>query len=345
MTLMRAQLRARRVVLPLAIWALLLGAGTERVDAHTFAPALLDIHETGGGTFDVRWTLPVEGEGLGTGTLRPQFPEPCRWLTAPSPQAEALRQGRLVCGSAGLDGATISVSGLDASHLDVVVRFTRSDGETMTAALRRGAAKLTLPARAAAAPCATRTVIASYLGLGVAHILTGYDHLLFVLGLVLLVESWRMLLKTISAFTLAHSITLALATLGMVHVPPAPVEAIIALSILLLAVELARAPDEPRTLTRRFPWLVAFVFGLLHGLGFAGALAQTGLPTAQITLALVAFNVGVELGQLLFVSIVIMPVRALKRLRRPAMRWVPAYGMGTLAAAWMIERVGRFWVS
>jgi hypothetical protein len=188
-------------------------------------------------------------------------------------------------------------------------------------------------------------VFFAYVRIGIEHILFGVDHLLFVLGLMLLVDSWRMLVKTISAFTVAHSMALALAVLGLVDVPPALVEALIALSIVLVAVELTRGGAVP-TVTRRYPWAVAFAFGLLHGLGFAGALTAIGLPPGELVLALVAFNVGVEIGQLLFIGAMLAP-RAW--LRRAAARWtfvesVPAYVIGSLAFAWMLERVGRFWL-
>ena len=162
---------------------------------------------------------------------------------------------------------------------------------------------------------------------------------------MLLVDGWRMLLKTISAFTVAHSVTLAAAVLGVVHVPPAPVEVMIAMSIVLLALELTRPLDAPPTLARRYPWLIAFVFGLLHGLGFAGALAEVGIPPDRIALALLSFNLGVELGQLAFVMAMLVPVTLARPLaqRWPQVRLVPAYAIGALAVAWTFERVQRFW--
>ena len=181
--------------------------------------------------------------------------------------------------------------------------------------------------------------------MGVKHILLGIDHLLFVLGLVLIVRSTPRLVKTITAFTLSHSITLALATLGFVHVPQAPVEAVIALSILFLASELARRNRGESGLTARRPWLVAFSFGLLHGFGFAGALSEVGLPETDIPLALLLFNLGVEAGQLLFVAAVLALLWCGRRLATSAPRWLqdaPAYAVGSLAAFWLIERVAAF---
>ena len=182
----------------------------------------------------------------------------------------------------------------------------------------------------------------TYLVLGVGHILGGIDHLLFVLGLLLLVRSGWMLVKTITAFTLAHSITLAGATLGWVQVPQAPTEAVIALSILFLASELARQREARRGIMNGYPWLMSFLFGLLHGLGFAGALREVGLPEGDIPLALLSFNVGVEIGQLMFVGAVLLVFTALRswlvRLA-PWARALPAYGIGTMAAYWWMQRM------
>jgi len=190
-------------------------------------------------------------------------------------------------------------------------------------------------------------VAGAYLAHGVEHILFGYDHLLFVLALILIVPSARMLFFTITAFTVAHSLTLALATLGVVHVPGPPVEASIALSILLLATELAHARRGERGLTARWPWLVAFAFGLLHGFGFASALVEVGLPQGDLPLALFAFNVGVEGGQLAFVAAVLAlaALASRARLAAPVKRHVSQaapYAIGTLAAFWFFERLAQF---
>jgi len=185
-----------------------------------------------------------------------------------------------------------------------------------------------------------------YLQLGVKHILFGFDHLLFVLALLLIVQGWRRVLATVTAFTVAHSITLAVATLGFVHVPGPPVEATIALSIVFLGSELVKLNHGQPSLTARAPWLVASSFGLLHGLGFAGALADVGLPRAEIPLALLTFNLGVELGQLVFVFMALAAVWLLQRIRKDWPAWavqVPAYGIGSLAAFWLVERVVGFW--
>jgi hydrogenase/urease accessory protein HupE len=188
-------------------------------------------------------------------------------------------------------------------------------------------------------------VVRTYLVLGIHHILTGFDHLLFVLALVLIVPTFRRLLWTITAFTVAHSLTLAAATLGLVHVPQAPVEAVIALSIVFVAAEIVRGLQGRAGLTARAPWVIAFCFGLLHGFGFAGALAQVGLPPRAIPLALFFFNVGVEIGQLLFVGVVLAALALLHRVQSTRPKWVealPAYVIGSIAMFWVVQRVAGF---
>jgi hydrogenase/urease accessory protein HupE len=192
------------------------------------------------------------------------------------------------------------------------------------------------------------TVAGAYLSHGIEHILLGIDHLLFVLGLILIVRSKRMLLLTVTGFTVAHSITLSLATLGVLHVPGPPVEACIALSILLLASEILRRQRGEPSLTASWPWAVAFSFGLLHGLGFASALIDIGLPRGDVPLALLSFNVGVEAGQLAFIAAVLGVIGSAKQFRIPEiverrLRTVTAYGVGTVAAFWFVERLAGFW--
>ena len=189
-------------------------------------------------------------------------------------------------------------------------------------------------------------IAVTYLVLGVEHILLGIDHLLFVLALLLIVGNWRTLIATITAFTVAHSITLAAATLGYVHVPQQPVEAVIALSILFLASEIMHMRRGKPGLARRWPWLVAFIFGLLHGFCFAGALSEVGLPENAIPLALLFFNIGVEVGQLLFVGGMILLYRLWRMTAMQPAPWaqaLPVYAIGSVAAYWTIERVASFW--
>ena len=222
------------------------------------------------------------------------------------------------------------------------MRLERADGRSQTTMLPTGQESFTIPEKTT-----VFDVGKTYLQLGIEHIFGGFDHLLFVLGLVLIVgPSWP-LVKTITAFTLAHSITLGAATLGWAQVPQAPVEAAIALSIVFLASELAHERMGKTGLTKKAPWLVALTFGLLHGFGFAGALAEVGLPPQDIPPALLFFNLGVEVGQLAFVLAVVAVMAGLKRfgpeLQTRWLGWVPAYGIGTLASFWCIQRVVAFW--
>ena len=305
---------------------------------HAFNPSLLELHELPGDRVAVVWKAAgaVDAEGL-----TPRLPDRCRTLGRRRSTAVGttlIERWLMDCGQDGLAGAEIGMSGFELIGEDAVVRWMRADGQTFSAVLRSDNPTWTLPARGAA-----RRVLTSYLGLGVKHILLGYDHLMFVLGLILLVGLGRRLLVTITAFTLAHSLTLALATLDIVRFPSRAVEAVIALSIAFLAVELARG--EEKTWARRRPWLVAFTFGLLHGFGFAGALAEVGLPQGEIPLALLSFNLGVELGQVLFVGAIAFALTVLRRVHLPwpQMRRASAYAIGSLAAWWCLERVAAFW--
>jgi hypothetical protein len=247
----------------------------------------------------------------------------------------------------GLAGKSFTVNGLAQTQTDVLLRVDYLDGTASNQRLTPEAPTVTIPDRPGAFE-----VVRTYLVLGVEHILLGIDHLLFVLALLLIVSGIGRLVATVTAFTVAHSITLGAATLGFVHVPSAPVEAIIALSILFLASELARqrtaggGAAETDNLTRRFPWLVAFAFGLLHGFGFAGALSEVGVPQHAVPLALLFFNIGVELGQLLFIAAVFGFAWLVRRsaVRVPAI-WprAVAYGVGSVAAFWVVERtIGVF---
>jgi len=245
------------------------------------------------------------------------------------------------CGEKGLVNETIVIDGLSATQTDTLLRIQLLDGSMHTTVLRPDSPSFVVPEKA------SKTKLAgSYLGLGIEHILGGFDHLLFVLGLLLIVQSIRLLIKTITAFTLAHSVTLAMATLGFVYVPQAPVEAVIALSIIFLATELSKQHRGETGLTTRAPWLVALCFGLLHGFGFAGALTEVGLPQSDIPLALLFFNVGVEVGQLMFVSGVLVVTWMINKMKLRWPAWVehaPAYAIGSLAAFWFIQRTVSFW--
>ena len=234
--------------------------------------------------------------------------------------------------------------GLQATITDVLVRVQMLDGTHSTTLVHPSHPWVNI-----ATSQAPLAVAGAYLSHGIEHILFGFDHLLFVLGLILIVRSTRMLLLTVTGFTVAHSITLSLATLGVLHIPAPPVEACIALSILLLASEILRRQRGEPSLTASLPWAVAFSFGLLHGLGFASALIDIGLPQGDVPLALLTFNVGVEVGQLLFIAGVLGVMQLAKQFRIPdifefRLRTVTAYGVGTVAAFLFFERLAGFWV-
>jgi len=248
-----------------------------------------------------------------------------------------------------LRGERLAVAGLDGTKVDAIVRITWRDGQTVNGVLRSGADEMLIPSavttRGLAAGASSLVVVERYGRAGVTCLLFGFDHMLFVLGLLLLVTGWGKLVKTIGAFTVGHSLALALAVLGMVTVPTAPVGALIALSIVLVALELTRPAEAARTLSRRYPWAIAFAFGLLHGLRLADALAQIGLPANGAAWAVLGFNLGVEVAQLAFVLAMLAPLAAWTRLaaRWTPVRFVPAYAIGTLATARVLERIQQFW--
>jgi len=313
--------------------------------AHEVRPAYLEIRETAPQTYDVLWKVPGRGGNLRLG-LYVEFPAGTKNVTEPraSMADNIFAQRWSVKRSGGLTGGTIQVAGLSATMTDVLVRLERFDGTTQVTRLTPSAPSFEV----AAVPRATQVAV-TYLKLGVGHILGGIDHLLFVLALLILVTGTRRLIATVTAFTLAHSLTLAGATLGFVHVPGRPVEAAIALSIVFVAMEIIHSRQGRASLTERFPWLIAFTFGLLHGFGFASALSEVGLPQSAIPVALLFFNVGVELGQLLFIADV-FAVIALARLAsrhfsipQPPWAWrIPPYAIGTIAMFWVIQRVTAF---
>lgn len=310
------------------------------LQAHESRPAYLELKEQLDTNWSYLWKIPRLGDMVLK--LEPVLPEACVDVVPPSAQAlpgSAVERRTLNCGDQGLRGQTIRVSGLESTITDVLVRVNLADGTTQTVIL-----KPERPSLVVAEAQSAWQVAGSYTVLGIEHILLGIDHLLFVLGLMLIVTGVVPLVKTITSFTLAHSITLGVATLGFVHMPQAPVEAVIALSILFLASELARREGGGPGLTERRPWLVAFCFGLLHGFGFAGALSEVGLPQAEIPLALLSFNIGVEIGQLLFVAVVLIAVRLIRPIPWPAWsRMIPVYAIGSVAAFWCIQRVAGFW--
>lgn len=309
--------------------------------ADVFRPAYLELKQRDADTYDVLWKVPSAGESLRL-NIHVRFPEGTTRVSEPRGEAGAgtITERWTIRRQGGLAGREIWIEGLPAGITDVLARIERRDGGTQVARLVPERPRFVVEA-----PQDGASVSLTYLSLGVRHILQGVDHLLFVLALVLIVGDVRRLLATITAFTVAHSLTLAAATLGLVHVPQAPVEAAIALSIVFVAAEIVHGLQGRPGLTARAPWVVAFSFGLLHGLGFAGALAEVGLPTGAIPLALLFFNVGVELGQLLFVGVVWAALAAITRVPLAWPRWVqamPAYAIGTVAMFWVIERTLAF---
>jgi len=329
------------VLLTLALaLATLLGGGAQ-LRAHEIRPALLQIEERETGLFDVVWKVPVK-DGV-IPKIQPIFPSFMKQIGRTATQmlpGTKLERSTYNSNGKPIVGETFNIDGLSTMQIDVLVRLKLADGNSHSAILKPDKPSYRVPAQATKVE-----VVWSYWRMGLVHILEGIDHLLFLLALLFLVNGFWNLLKTITAFTLAHSVTLALASLGIVYVPPAPTEAIIALSIVFLAAELARKYSGEIGLTERYPWVVACFFGLFHGLGFAGALTNIGLPAHEIPLALLMFNVGVETGQVLFIVAVVAALEALRRLPMPvpqdARQLVP-YVIGGIAAFWTIERVASF---
>jgi hydrogenase/urease accessory protein HupE len=327
--------------LPL-VAALLAGLfASMQANADEIRPALLDIKEQSTGLFAVTWKVPTRGDKVLA--ITPRLPESLELLGSPTIQeAPGARIEHATYKSSGapLSGQTISIDGLTATQTDVLLLVQLQDGASHSAILRPASPQFAIPLEAS-----KLKVAGDYWRMGTVHILEGVDHLLFVLALMLIVTGFKPLLKAVTAFTVAHSITLALATLGVVHIPSAPTEALIALSILFLAVEIIHSRQGKISLTEQYPWVVAFAFGLFHGLGFAGALSEIGLPQQEIPLALLMFNVGVETGQLMFIAAVLALFAVLKRLpiTLPQGAWrVLPYSIGSIAAYWTIDRVMSF---
>lgn len=332
-----------RLILALVlIWA----GQAAPVHAHALEPGYLDISRVGGDSFRVFWLRPdVQGRPM---AIEARLPETCDPRTGPAPGSDgrAWSSTWVATCPGGLTGGEIVIEGLEQTRTDVLIRYEAESGAVQTHRLTADNTAF----RVAGDP-GVLDVVASYVPLGIKHILEGLDHLLFVFALLLLIpDGWR-LAGAITAFTVAHSITMAVATLGWVSLPAPPVEATIALSIIFLASELLHREGGGTRLSERYPWTVSFAFGLLHGFGFAGALLEIGLPQADIPLALLSFNIGVEIGQLIFVAAVLVAGAALRRawpaaqtLMAPGTRTAAlgAYAIGTLAAFWFIDRVASF---
>lgn len=330
-------------LLLLALLALLPGD----VKAHALEPGYLELQLLGGDTWRATWRKPqVRGAPMPIDAV---LPENCETRRAPAPRFDGrafVAQWVAVC-PGGLAGGVLSIEGLEATSTDTLVRYELEAGKADVRRLTAQETAFTIPAQSG--PLA---VAANYFVLGVDHILEGADHLLFVFALLLLIrDRWR-LVGAITAFTVAHSLTLGAATLGWLVIPSPPVEVFVALSIMYLAAELVAKPDGQARLSERYPWIVSFAFGLLHGLGFASALVEIGLPESDVPLALLAFNLGVEAGQLLFVAVILVIAWIAAKLVPPLMAFArkpgglalvgAGYAIGGVSAYWVIERMASF---
>jgi len=311
---------------------------------HALQPGYLELRLIGHDQYAVLWKTPaIRGRPMAITASLPESCEPRNPVPPVWDGSAFVARWTARC-SGGLEGGVIHIDGLEATSTDVLVRYEFADGASETHRLTPGDPSFSVPTQPS-----RLQVVRTYLSLGVEHILLGIDHLMFVLALLLLVKGTRRIIATITAFTFAHSLTLGAATLGIVHIPGPPIEAIIALSIVFVAAEILRSRQGRPGLTERYPWGVALIFGLLHGLGFAGALAEIGLPQKSIPVALFFFNVGVEIGQLFFIAAVFATIALFRqvtlRINVPQAAWawaVPPYVIGSLAAYWVIQRIAAF---
>lgn len=321
------------------IWLITLFSMTATADE--IRPGYLELKEISKNIFSVIFKVPAKQDKRLS--LEAQLPTDCKNISPITSQfinGAYLQHWTIQCES-DLAGKTIVIEGLELSSTDVLLRMEFIDTTSQSTLLSSTTNSYQITEVAS-----SYQIISTYTLLGIGHILLGVDHLLFVFALLLIVKNKRYLLYTVTAFTVAHSITLAGATLGFVNVPQPPVEAIIALSILFLAMEIIREKQGKSGVTSRWPWIVACIFGLLHGFGFAGALSEVGLPQQAIPLALVFFNVGVELGQLLFITIVLCFGLAIKKLKQPRLSsWsetIVVYSIGGVSSFWLFERISVF---
>ncbi|HKQ48919.1 MAG TPA: HupE/UreJ family protein [Phycisphaerae bacterium] len=337
---MMRQQRARQTITGIVLAVL---CAFSSAQAHETRPAYLELKETAPSRFSVLWRTPVLA-GMRLPVVL-KLPDDVRSLRDPVVQEltdSRLERRWIEAGPRGLAGKRIEFPGLQLTITDVLVRFEMLDG-TKGAALVRPSQ----PWMEMAATPTRWSVAGTYLWLGIEHIWGGIDHLLFVLALLLLVRGWRRVVATVTAFTVAHSLTLAAATLGFVDVPQKPVEAVIALSIVFVAAEIVHGRQGKPGLTARRPWVIAFAFGLLHGFGFAGALSEAGLPENAIPLALLCFNIGVELGQIAFIAATVALIAVASRFEFPSvvtqrMTSLTATCIGALGAFWCLERIAQF---
>lgn len=319
--------RALLLLLLIAVW-------NTAARADDMRPGYLEIRETAPLKYAINWKAPIK-----VGTVVPSFPADCKMSSEPQRSFETaalLARWDIVCARS-LAGREVRLAGLESTPVDALLRYQSLSGEVQAARLTPSQPTTTIAAKPARIQVAR-----TYFVTGVEHILMGYDHLLFVLCLVLLLDgAWRVV-ATATAFTVAHSLTLIATTLELISVSRAPVEAMIALSIVFLAVEIVKRDPDRSRLSERIPWVVAFAFGLLHGFGFAGALAEIGLPQGELPTALLTFNLGVEAGQLLIVGAALVVLATIRKLYVAALQpvqTIAAYGIGSIAVMWLIERV------
>ena len=342
--ILRVATSARGLLQMVAALAILFSAAL--AFAHELRPAYLELREEKPGEFSVLWKTPMLGEGRLS--LEPEFSGDANAVTPVTtsmPPGAAIQEWTLRAPT--LRGQTLHIRGLEGTMTDVLIRIEFADGTTWVQRLTGQEPSAIIPMRQSG-----WSVAGVYLKLGVEHILTGIDHLLFVLALIIITQGGWKLVKTVTAFTVSHSITLTLATLGYVHIPQRPVEAAIALSIVFVAAEILRGRQGHVGITARAPWVVALLFGLMHGLGFASGLKDAGLPDGHIPTALLFFSIGVEAGHFLFIGCVLAltaaMLRAASRLmpinrqRSAILQLVPPYAIGTVAMFWVIQRVAAF---
>jgi hypothetical protein len=319
---------------------LLMLAVVQTAYAHEVRPGYLELRETDAELYAVLWKVPAVGEMRLS--IHPRFPKNCRPVGEVTSYrgSDSYAERLSIACPGGLNGRRIAIQGLGATMTDVLVRIEFADGTTWTQRL-----KPSVPAAVIPETVSRLETAGVYLKLGVEHILSGVDHLLFVLALIILTRGGWKLVKTVTAFTLSHSVTLTAATLGFVHVPQRPVEAVIALSIVFVATEIVKVRRGIKSITASAPWLVAFSFGLIHGLGFAGGLRDAGLPVLHIPTALLFFSLGVESGHFLFIGVVLSLIALARRVHISFPRWtelVPPYAIGTIAMFWVIQRITAF---
>jgi hydrogenase/urease accessory protein HupE len=317
--------------------------------SHALQPGYLELRLVDADLYAVLWKVPaVGGRPMAISAELPQQCEPRTPGGSTWDGVAHVHRFRARC-TGGIEGGTIYIAGLAETNTDVLVRFDLAGGENLTHRLTAGDPSFTVPSTPS-----SLAVVRTYTMLGIEHILLGIDHLAFVLALLLIVRGARKTIATVTAFTIAHSITLAGATLGFVQIPGPPIEATIALSIVFVAAEILRGQRGNPGLTEQYPWVVAFTFGLLHGFGFAAALIEVGLPSSSIPVALLFFNVGVEIGQLLFIACMFVTFALAKKIAehiaalRPGRPWrslasaLPPYTIGSFAVFWLIQRIAAF---